>query len=131
MNQVLIDTSVLIDFLRQKRKQETIFAALVMSEKYQPLIAMVTVAELYGGQSVWKSVRTRKELESMLSGIEAMPLTPSIAKRAGNLRATQGIPILDALIGATAIEHDIPVLTLDIADFKKIKGLKLFSLSSV
>lgn len=128
MNRVLIDTSILIDFLRQKQKQETIFEALVMSGRNQPMIAMITVAELYGGQSVWKKGRARQELEAMLAGLPVLSLTSGIAKRAGKIRATHNVPLLDALIAATAIEHDMPIVTLNTSDFKKIKGLKLFSL---
>lgn len=128
MNTLLIDTSLLIDFLRQKRKEETIYQALAATELYQFAIAMVTVAELYAGERIWKELHARTELGNLLSGLQILPLTTEIAQRAGELRAKQKVPILDALIAATAIEHGVSLATLDVADFKKIKGLKLFSL---
>ncbi len=35
--------------------------------------------------------------------------------------------MLDCIIAATALVHKIPLVTLNVKDFKKIEGIKIFS----
>ncbi|PSQ47799.1 hypothetical protein BRD15_06610 [Halobacteriales archaeon SW_6_65_15] len=60
-----------------------------------------------------------------------MPATESIAKRAGFLDGTierkfgNEIGPLDAIIAATALEYDEPVVTADVTDFEKVPDPEL------
>jgi len=44
-----------------------------------------------------------------------------------NIQKSHGLQIPDALIAATAICHDMELLTYNVKDFKFIQGIKLFS----
>lgn len=121
---VLFDTSVIIDFLRQKNKQATWFYRLAATEN-RLLISILTHTELYSGKKIWKNVKVRSELTNLLSSLEILPLNQSISEQGGKLRASLNLDLADAIIAATAIENDLPLATLNPKHFKKIAGLRL------
>jgi predicted nucleic acid-binding protein len=47
----------------------------------------------------------------------------SIADRAGSIRRVTGVPLNDALVAATAIEHGLTLVTNNIWSFRGIEGL--------
>lgn len=123
---VLLDTSVIIDFLRQKQKERTPLFSLSDEDLY---ISMITHTELYAGKSVWEKESAAKELEQLFSDMIILPLQKDISKRAGAIKAkNQTLSLLDAIIAATAIHHSLPVATLNIKDFQPIKDLTLYPL---
>lgn len=127
MSRVVVDTSVLVDFLRRHDRETTVLGALVSQADHEFCIALITHTELYAGSSVWERPQARKELEIVLAGLLILPFSLEVSERAGWVRATYRLSPPDAIIAATALEHSLPLLTFDVADFKKIKGLKLFS----
>jgi hypothetical protein len=42
-----------------------------------------------------------------------LPVSPSVAERWGHLNAAQLLPVVDGLLAATAIEHDLTLVTRD------------------
>jgi len=66
-------------------------------------------------------------LRIFLDQIPVIPLTSSIARQAISLRQKQKIGLADALIAATAIELQYPLVTRNVADFKRIEGLHLIN----
>ena len=78
--------------------------------------------------AVGKGSRTehnREKFERLLSGLPQVDLTAPIAKRAGEIEGQvqsldengAGIGLADAVIAATALEFDEPVVTDDETDF--------------
>lgn len=123
MKKVLIDTSILIEFLRLKRKK-TVYEE-ILAKKYRPVISFITMAELWAGKSVWEKKDKAVLLENLLAGIEIIFPSLSTLKLSGKLRAKYRISLLDAFIAACAIEKKLPLSTLNVRDFKKIKGIKI------
>ncbi len=124
MRVVLLDTSILIDFLRREDKRLTRLYRL--SKNYQILsISIISHTELYAGESPWKNREMRRNLESLLSNLTVIPLTLEISKEAGRLRALNSLSTIDAIIAATALSEELPFATLNTKDFKKVKKLKL------
>lgn len=121
----LIDTSILIDFLRRKDKKETLLYRLV-DKKYTLFISIITHTELYAGKSVWEQTQARHELDLLFSGLTIVPLDEDISKRAGKIRAVHGNNLLDTIIAATAIEKRISLVTLNVKDFERITELSLY-----
>lgn len=64
----------------------------------------------------------RKLLEQDMMPI---PLTDSIVERAIDIRQSKKIKLGDAIIAATALEHDCELWTANTDDFADIDGLKL------
>ena len=130
MKKLLVDTSVIIDFLRREDKDKSILFALAQ-DKYQLYMSIVTHTELYAGKSVWESKEATKDLEAMFSGIEILPLQEEISKKAGEIKARLKINLLDAIIAATALFSGLDLATLNIKGFKKVDGIKLFKIHLV
>jgi len=123
MKKVLVDTSVLIEFLRF-RKKRTAYEK-ILSRGWRPVVSFITPAELWAGKSVWETKQKAELLETLLSGIGIIYPSLDTLKFSGKLRAKFGISLLDGFIAACAIEHELPLATLNVKDFKKIKGVEL------
>lgn len=123
MKQLVVDTSVIIDFIRSRDKASTPFFKL--TKEYRLFISILTKAELYGGKSVWEKGKAKEELEKILSGLNIINLDDDISLEGGRLKAKYGINIVDAIIAATAAVYEFPLTTLNSKDFEKIKGIKL------
>jgi len=121
---LFLDTSVIIDFLRQQNKNRTWFYFLAESENKLE-ISIITHTELYSGKRIWANVQDRKELENLIDGMEIINLNRTISELGGQLRAKRGIDLADAIIAATAMNEKIELATLNPKHFKKIPGLHL------
>jgi predicted nucleic acid-binding protein len=91
-------------------------------------ISVVTYIELAQG------CRDKTELARLKKGLAAhetqvLPITPAISQRAAELidalALSHGLRLADALIGATALEHDLTLLTANLKHFGALKGLRL------
>jgi tRNA(fMet)-specific endonuclease VapC len=94
------------------------------------LISSITVFELwYGVDKSAKHDFNRKRLETFLSGpILVLPFEDDDAQAAGSLRATldtAGKPIgaYDLLIAGQAIRHGLTLVTSNVREFSRVKGL--------
>ena len=128
MEQVLVDTSMLIDYLRCKEKNKTPFYRIFSQSKYHPVISLITVTELWAGQSL-KDKKTLRVVEELVKKCKIIYLNLKTSKQAGEiLRQTNyQVSFQDAQIAALALENQLPLFTLDTQDFQKIKGLKFLS----
>ena len=126
MTDIIVDTSVIIDFLRSKDKEASLFVRLV-SEGHALSISIITHAELYACRSVWENKSARNELSILLSGLSLVPLEQRISQEAGRLRASYDIDLFDAIIAASATVTNRELATLNIKHFQPIPGLKLSS----
>ena len=126
MKKILIDTSVLIEYLRLKNK--TTSYEKIIAANWKPVFNFITVAELWAGKSAWESRNKTQLLENLLSGaIIILPLKSSL-KKAGKIKAQYNISLPDAFIASCAIEKKLILATLNTKDFAKIKGLKLLKI---
>ena len=126
MKKVLLDTSILIDFLRRKNKSDSSFVKL-LQRKYQFYISIVTHTELFSGKTIWENEKLHLEIETLCSGLHILPLETEISKKAGEIRAKNNTTIINAIIAGTAINHGLSLATLNLKDFEDIKGLGLLS----
>ena len=111
---VLIDTDVLIDHLRG--------AVELKPGRHRVHYSVVTRAELFAGN-------TAADLSSrLLAPFRELPVDGVIAERAGRIVREFGVRLPDALIAATAIEHDLSVVTGNRRHFEPIRGVRLRSL---
>lgn len=120
MAKYLADTTVLVEFFRgDKRASDYI-------KNIQPVISHVTVAELFEG------ARDKQHLTKLKRAIEdltAMPIEAPISSLAVNLIKryflSYHMEFMDALIAATAMEHNLTLVTANVKHFSFIKGLKV------
>ena len=124
---IILDTTVLIDALRNRNQRRALLAGLVVSGQ-ELATSTICVAEVYGGLRPGEELATR----AFLSGVDMVPVSPAIAERAGELKAAfrrqgQTRSITDMIVAATALENAFPVATDNRKDFQ-IPGLSLIPL---
>ena len=120
---IVVDTSIIIDFLRQKNKQQTIFYTQVArGEKLA--VSIITQTELYAGKSVWQTPFAQQELTNIFSVIKVIPSTQEISVLAGKIRAQSHLDLIDAIIAATTVINDSRLLTLNRKDFLGVPDLQ-------
>lgn len=123
MKNILIDTSVIIDFLRRKDKEQTLLYGLTEETLY---ISIISHAELYAGKSIWEKSDVKKALEKTLSKIPILNIETGISIKAGHIKAYHhNNSLVDCIIAATAITNNLELATLNVKDFKPIKELML------
>jgi len=122
---VIIDTNIIIDFLRQKEK-ETILVGLVENlGKRNLAISIITVQEMYGGKSA-ALVKEEGIIKALFGSLEILPYNFETAKLAGEITRNNQTSFADAAIAATSIFYGAQLATLNFKDFEKIKGLELY-----
>lgn len=121
---ILIDTSVVIDYLRQRNKIDSWFYKLSLSSDSLS-ISIITHAELYSGKSVQESPKNRKILNDIISRLDVIPLDLSISAMGGSIKSKTSLDLLDCLIAATAIKNEHRLATLNTKHFAGIKKLEL------
>ena len=125
MKKLLVDTSVIIDFLRSLDKEKTLYYQLSQNELY---ISLLTHTELFGGRSVWESKKARNALVDIFTGVTIISLTEEISEMAGKIKAyNHDRSLLDCIIAATSLCNNLELATLNVKDFEHIKKLELFS----
>lgn len=129
---VIIDTSLIIDHLRQQTLGDTILALLSLKYPDNELtISTITIQEIFSG----KSSLYKKPLEKIattLANLTIVDYSLGIAKLAGTLArdSKKNLQFADAAIAATAIHYDAYLATLNTKDFAGIPNLKLLKLPS-
>ncbi len=115
MGLILADTNALIYFLKG---YDTMIPYL--NETYA--ISEITEIELLGIKNISKSDLLIRS--NLIADCIIYPLTSEIKNIAIRIKQTHTLKIPDALIAATSIYFNIPLLTAD-KDFKKIHNLRL------
>jgi predicted nucleic acid-binding protein len=120
---MLVDTDVLIWYLRGQEK-----AAQFLNTLPEITLSAVNYMELVQGcRSKDELTRLKKDLDSRKAQI--LPITESISACAIELLETHslgdGLQMADALIAATAIEHELILATANTKHFAPIGGLVL------
>jgi predicted nucleic acid-binding protein len=118
---VLVDTDIMIDFLRGHPKA----VALVQTHSTSIILSSIVAAELYTG------VRDDEELsklDSLISLFRVVPVSIEIARAGGLCKKryakSHGVGLADAIIAATAEAENADLKTLNAKHYPMIKGLK-------
>lgn len=121
LQKILVDTDVLIDFLRKRpQAKELLQAAARHADLF---ISVVTLAELLAGMRASE----REETETLMEGFTLVPVDEKIGRRAGELRRqNQKVLLPDCLIAATAWEEEGLLLTGNRRDYP-FEGIRFFS----
>lgn len=127
MKKILVDTSVIIDFLRRQDKTNSVFWQVFSQAKCQPVIGLTTVVELWAGKSMSEK-KTRSFIEELLDKCEILFPDLRLAKKTGALlrRSNYQLSFQDAHIAVFSLEEHLPLLTLNRKDFARIKGIKFY-----
>lgn len=120
MNQTLVDTTVLIEYLRQ----DSVARSFIKNNL--PYFSTVAKAELIQG------ARDKKELAiiiGFLKDLEELTINERVASLAIELTEkhylSHHLLFLDALVAATALEENLTLVTENVKHFSFIPGLKI------
>lgn len=125
MKRILIDTSIIIDCLRQKNKRQTVFVKLVQDQTVL-FTSIVTHTECFSGKSIWERKEAMEALKLLFSDIKILLLDEKTSEKAGGIRAQYSRNLADAIIAATALTYKLELATLNKKDFEKIDGINLY-----
>jgi predicted nucleic acid-binding protein len=119
-NSLLIDTDMLVDYLRAKED-----AIVFLESLNQPMmISAVSVAELFAGV---KEGKERAVIEEFFEAFEIVPLTFEIARTGGLFRRdfgkSHGVGLADAMIAATSEHKGASLISLNQKHFPMVKNL--------
>ena len=121
----LWDTNTAIYYLQQQFPSSAEqFIDSTLSDS-GPAISAITEIELL----CWKNA-TKKDLEVLHNFIHdslVFELEKDIKFKAADIRKAHKIKLPDAIIAATALIHDLTLLTRNVNDFKNIGGLNLIN----
>lgn len=127
----MIDTDWLIDYLTGKPLALELIESLIPAELS---ISIVTYAEAYEGIYFGHDPEHFETVfNSFLVAATVLGISEDVARVWATLRGTlrrtgQLIPPSDLFIAATAIHHDLVLVSRNLSHFERVPGLKLFSI---
>ena len=124
---IVLDSSILIDFFRKKRKEKSAFFKL--TEDHSSFsISVITYFEVLVGcsdevQEYWRE---------LVRDFSILPLTDECVETAVAIdrqlrKKNQRIDLPDLLIASTAVTHNLPLATLNRRHFERIRSLQIYS----
>jgi predicted nucleic acid-binding protein len=117
---LLIDTDVLIDYLRGRAEAVSYLESLTESL----FIFAITVAELYAGV---REGAERIALEQVLSVFNVIPVDEVVAANGGLIRRdygkSHGVGLADAIIASTAEMRKVDLVTLNKKHFPTLSNI--------
>lgn len=125
---VLIDTSVLIAIERGEAELPSVAADEPVA------IAAITASELLHGvhraKEAQRRARRERFVEAVFAGTRVLPFDLDTARVHSRIWADlvmAGTPIgpHDLIIAAPALAHQLPLLTLNLDEFRRVEGLQL------
>jgi len=108
---LLVDTDIFIDHLRG--------AVEIKPARHRLHYSVITRAELFAG-----STATNLSAQ-LLAPFKELPVDRSVAERAGRVAREFGLRLPDAIIAATALEHQLGLATRNQKDFSVVRGLRV------
>ena len=124
---LILDTSILIDYLRNGSKGEKFFEDKTPQQQF--FLPTIVIFELFSGQST-QSQETINKIKKFIRYFPRIDLTETIARRAGEIYrdVSHALDVPDYIIAASALEIDAEVVTLNKKHFEKIPRISLYPL---
>jgi len=125
----LVDSDWVADWLTGKSQAVQLLSSLGRDGL---AISLITYGEIYEGIYYGKDPRKSKQVfQRFLRGVDVLPLTKPIMQRFARIRGElrhQGrlLSDPDILIAATALHHDLILITRNLSHFQRIPDLKLY-----
>ena len=121
---ILVDTDVLIDFLRGYGPA----VSFVNVHSDRIVLSAIVIAELYAGARGAKDDPEQTVLENLLSLFRVVPINNEITRLGGLYRRdygpSHGISLPDALVAATAFLERAELKTLNVRHYPMFKGIE-------
>jgi len=128
---ILIDTCLIIDFLRSKNKESTVLWRLM--DSYYCNLSSITVFELFAGASTETHYA---DVTRIVKWMKVFTVDEVVAREAGRmyiqLRASdRGIEFRDLFIAATATINKMMLATKNIRHFSRIASVDILDIDGM
>ena len=121
---ILVDTDVLIDFLRGYDEATT----FVTANSEDIMVSSIVVAELYAGARGGPDGAERVVLEDLLGLFRVVPVSRDVARLGGLYKRdygkSHGVGLADAIIAATATVENAALKTLNVRHYPMLTGIE-------
>ena len=122
----LIDSDMIINHLRKFFNLFDFLSPLI-EEQTVFKVSVISKAEVFAGQSS-KLVKQQRLIESIFVFFEVMDITSDIAKKAGEYKRDYRVPLIDAIIAASAVLNKAILITRNTKHFKEILDLEVLAI---
>jgi predicted nucleic acid-binding protein len=96
---------------------------LVRDDASISIVSRIEVLGFPGWGNLSEDCRTR--LQEIVASMLELPLDQMVSQHAIVLRQQRKMSLADAVIAATALAHNLPLVTRNVDDFKHIAGLRI------
>lgn len=122
---VLLDTNIVIEIYKNN---PLIISEIMQIGEENICISIITAGELlYGALNRQELNFIRKNLKTITNIKIDNVVCDKFIEIMDNYSLSHNLKIPDGLIAATALVFDIPIYTLNLKDFKHIKGIQIYS----
>lgn len=127
MTKILVNTDVVIDYLRTKNSALPDLLKLQVQKKVELYISSITILEIFAGKT---SKKQTSYLQQLISGFKVMYVTAELAQFAGELKRDYNLltAFADLIIGASTLYINAQLATRNRQHFQAIPRLKFFDL---
>ena len=130
----LLDTNFISELRKEHRANRGVLAWALAHDPMQCALSVITIGEIRSGiencrlRDLTQAIALEKWLGEQLEVFSAniLPITLGIADRWGRLISAAGPSDADSLIAATALEHDLTVITRNVTDFES-SGVRFYN----
>jgi len=124
---VLVDTSILIDFFRKKKKKKSLLYRIQQTHKIYA--SSISEFEFLAGVKDERVI----SLKHFFNKINVLPFDSNASIIASSIykdlkTRNQIIEFRDIFIAATAIANDLPISTLNLEHFNRVKDLRILEI---
>jgi len=127
VSRFLLDTNVVSELRKGERAHPGVQAWFDTHAAHELWLSVLVVGELWRGVELVqrRDSASAKVLSAWLEGLtrdyrdRILPITTGVAKRWAELTVPDAVPVIDGLLAATAIEHDLVLVTRNVADVER------------
>jgi len=130
----LIDTNILSELQKEQRCHPNVQKWYNSVNAEQLFLSVLVISEIRQGierlrhrDPVQANVIEQRlvAVKRVMQG-RILPITQAVAERFGYLNSPNPLPVIDGLLAATALEHDLTLVTRNIKDVER-SGVKLLN----
>lgn len=126
MEKVVVDSDIIIDYLRTSKGRLPDLLSLQEQGKIEMYVSSMTVFELFAGSS---SKKDELKIVELVAGFKVVAFDEKLAKFAGELTRDWklSLPLTDFVIASTAVYIEAQVATRNKDHFKGISTIRFYS----
>jgi len=123
----LIDTNIISELQKGQRTDENVQAWFDNVAENELFLSVLVIGEIRLGierlrrRDLPQALRLEQRLlvlQAKMAG-RILPITDAIANRWGKINSGDPLPIIDSLLAATALEHDLILVTRNVRDVER------------